>query len=343
MMVYGSSACCPSLTQRAPQLLEFGAVVLDVDDTILARDSASQSGETFAESPAAAFIPELLEAGVRIVLVTGHGWRQLESRLVGPIQSVLQAGATLRVFDPRERLEVYANRGATKITWDGCSYRTDEEYSNTHGIPKHDCLVILGILEDARAGYHEELRARATWYRRTFPRFDGWRSAAIEVRERSAIALRPIPSAFHALEEIDADPRVSLACRVNHELRGAGLDRAYEAKAEGRTSVVVYSRGVSKEFALTDVIQRLSGYCGRTTSEIEHALVYIGDEFYPGGNDEVVSLAFPGCLCFSVSQNAQTVNRLDTVVSTQSLFGEWGTAATRRVLASIASIARTCE
>ncbi|HEX9919137.1 MAG TPA: hypothetical protein VGA87_08220, partial [Pyrinomonadaceae bacterium] len=61
---------------RVERLRRSGALVLDVDDTLLARERAGGIGgvggeETFAESAAAALLPQLLRRGFRVGLITG--------------------------------------------------------------------------------------------------------------------------------------------------------------------------------------------------------------------------------------------------------------------------------
>jgi hypothetical protein len=95
------------------RVLRHGALLLDVDDTILVRERAGRGGpETFADSPSAALLPKLLTRGFRLCLITGHGWKQLESRLISPLTEHLRLSGTQEAI---EKLHIYANRGATKI------------------------------------------------------------------------------------------------------------------------------------------------------------------------------------------------------------------------------------
>src|SRR5690606_25196426 len=94
---------------RVIALRDRGVLIFDVDDTLLARrGGGSADGETFHESHAAQLIPGLLRKGFHIAIVTGHGWQQLERRLISPIFERASAGDLARLW-------IYANRGATRL------------------------------------------------------------------------------------------------------------------------------------------------------------------------------------------------------------------------------------
>ena len=72
--------------ERIELLRTCGVLVFDVDDTLLSRrTNAHESDQSFFDSPAAQMLPKLLSAGLRVCVITGHGWAQLERRLMAPI------------------------------------------------------------------------------------------------------------------------------------------------------------------------------------------------------------------------------------------------------------------
>ncbi|HZG53298.1 MAG TPA: hypothetical protein VEZ40_14300, partial [Pyrinomonadaceae bacterium] len=141
---------------RVERLRRAGALALDVDDTLLARERAAfvagvRGGEeTFAESASAALLPELLRRGFRVGLITGHGWRQLESRLVAPVvERLRETGDEWSI----ERLRVYANRGATKIVWDGTRHAVGEAYGARLRLRAADVAALRNLLETLGAEF----------------------------------------------------------------------------------------------------------------------------------------------------------------------------------------------
>jgi hypothetical protein len=334
------TAGCPALADRLESLASFGALVLDVDDTLLARGSGDRPGETFEKSRAAAALPVLLAAGVRVVLITGHGWRQLERRLVTPLRAAVEREAAGLPEGSLGRLAVYANRGATRVAWDGSAHRVDRAYAEAHGISAGHRPAIVGALSAAATVSAADREARPDWYRRAFPRFEGWGMPVVDDREGGALVLRPIPSAFHAAGPGLPDPRAELAARVAADLRRAGLGDGYDVEAEGRSSICIYRRGATKAVALRDAIGALAAASGRSAAEVEAALIYVGDEFAPGGNDAVIPREFPACLCYSVGEVTPSGPAPPGVRHAAASFGGRGTAATRNLLDRILQTAR---
>ena len=180
--------------ERLAGVRRFGAVVLDVDDTLLARpallgeDRAEDTGQRVG-----ALVRGLLSKGVRIVLVTGHGWEQLKHRWIEP--SLLQSGATI------ERLPIYANRGATKIVCNRAGFSEDRVYQDVHLIAQEHRTPLLRLLSSLQHAYFQDFQARASWYRRTFPRFDFDQTPTVSLRDGVVAELRPLPSRVHAAQE----------------------------------------------------------------------------------------------------------------------------------------------
>ena len=329
---------------RVEQLRRAGALVLDVDDTLLARERAGvRDGgggeETFAESAAAALLPELLRRGFRIALITGHGWRQLESRLVAPVVANLRETGDASSIG---RLHVYANRGATKIVRDGERHAVDEVYGERHQLRATDAAALRGLLESLGAEFDAKVRARGEWYRAAFPRFDfATLPARVDEREGAVLVLRPIPARRHAGPDVSANPRAEVYGRALELLRRANLEGDYELAESGRSSIEITRRGVSKETAMRDLSAEVSRATGEDEAGVENALVYVGDEFEEGGNDVVIPPAFPRALCLSVAPGREGRALQEGVVSlgrTTEVAGAAGTAATRALLAHLLNL-----
>lgn len=330
---------------RVERLRREGAIVLDVDDTLLAREGACGREETFAESAAAALLPELLRRGFRVALVTGHGWRQLQTRLVAEIVARLRAdGDATRATaaSSLERLRVYANRGATKIVWDGERHAFEEIYGARYQLRTADVRPLRELLERLGAEFERDVAARREWYASAFPRFDfSALPARVDEREGAVLVLRPIPARRHAGRGVDLNPRAEIYARGLRLLRRAGLEGEYELAESGRSSIEITRRGVSKEAALRDLLAELSAGATARETDVESSLVYVGDEFYAGGNDEVIPRVFPRALCFSVAPEHEGRATVAGVVSLARTFGArgaTGTAATHALLSHLLNL-----
>lgn len=309
-----------------------GALVLDVDDTLLARQGTNGAGqETFDESAAAALLPEFLRRGFNLCLITGHGWRQLESRLVSPIVERLRESSD-EAFS--ERLRIYANRGATRITWDGARHTVDERYGERYQLRAVDVAALRGLLESLGAEFEADLRKRGEWYRQAFPRFDfGALPARVAEREGAVLVLRPIPAQIHAAEgQPDADSRAQLYERGLELLHRTDFGDDYQLARSGRSSIEITRRSVSKEAAMRDLIARLSELSGESAASVEESLAYVGDEFLTGGNDFVIPLLFPRALCLSVAGEHLGGESPSGVVQLTQATGLQGTAAAEALL-----------
>jgi hypothetical protein len=302
-----------------------GALLLDVDDTILLRERAGGGRpETFSESAPAALLPELLMRGFRLCLITGHGWKQLESRLIDPLTAQLSNSR-----EAIQRLHIYANRGATKILWDGARHAVDEAYGARHQFRAGEIEALNELLRSLADQLTSEVETRPDWYRKTFPRFD-FKSLPPTVAERegAVLVLRPVPTSKHS-ESVDSpDLRDQLCGRGFTLLQQAKLSDDYEIAQAGRSSIEITRRGVSKEGAVRDLIAAISASSGETASRVEQSMVYIGDEFFPGGNDYVMPGLFRSMLCLSVESEKAP----DGVISLRAATGRSGPPATEAVL-----------
>jgi hydroxymethylpyrimidine pyrophosphatase-like HAD family hydrolase len=333
---------------RVERVRRAGALVLDVDDTLLARVRASGAAcgagaetlaETFAESASAALLPELLRRGFNLCLITGHGWRQLESRLIAPLVERLRESGDDVAGACVERLRVYANRGATKIVWDGERHAFEEVYGARHQLRDEDRAALRALLETLGAEFEREVSARREWFEATFPRFDfATLPARVSEREGAVLVLRPIPARMHAADGV-ANARAEVYARGLELLRRANLSDDYELAESGRSSIEITRRGVSKETAMRDLISELtksaaSAATGEDAGRVEDALVYVGDEFFAGGNDFVIPRVFPRALCLSVAGEETGAG----VVPLAGATGAEGTAATAALLAHVLNL-----
>jgi hydroxymethylpyrimidine pyrophosphatase-like HAD family hydrolase len=337
---------------RVGRVRRAGALVFDVDDTLLARERAGGAGvetvagtlmetiaETFAESAPAALLPELLRRGFNLCFITGHGWQQLQTRLVAPIiESLRESGDSDDARACIERLRVYANRGATKIAWDGERYAVDEVYGARHQLRDADRATLRELLEILGAEFDASFRARREWFQETFPRFDfATLPARVSEREGAVLVLRPIPARRHAADGVP-NPRAQLYERGLELLRGARLGDRYELAESGRSSIEITRRGVSKEAAMRDLIRELTAATGEDAARAEASLVYVGDEFFAGGNDSVIPRLFPRALCLSVAAEGAGVESQAGVVPLARSTGAQGTAATEALLKHVLNL-----
>jgi hypothetical protein len=332
---------------RVARVRRAGALVLDVDDTLLARERMSGAGgagaetlaEAFAESASAALLPELLRRDFNLCLITGHGWGQLQSRLIAPLVERLRESGDDVAGACVERLRVYANRGATKIVWDGERHAFDEIYGARHQLRDEDRAALRALLETLGAEFEREVRARREWFEATFPRFDfATLPARVSEREGAVLVLRPIPARRHAADGV-TDARAEVYARGLELLRRANLSDDYELAESGRSSIEITRRGVSKETAMRDLISELeksatAAVAGGDAAGVEDALVYVGDEFFAGGNDFVIPRVFPRALCLSVAGEETAAG----VVSLTQATGAEGTAATAALLAHVLNL-----
>ncbi|HJR05828.1 MAG TPA: hypothetical protein VJ842_00925 [Pyrinomonadaceae bacterium] len=320
---------------RVERLRLRGALVLDVDDTLLARvrTDGGAGEETFAESASATALPELLRRGFRVCLITGHGWRQLETRLVAPVVEHLRASGD-DMAACVARLRVYANRGATKIVRDGERHAVDEVYGERHQLRGEDVATLRALLEILGAEFDAAFNARREWFQETFPRFDfATLPARVSEREGAVLVLRPIPARMHAANGV-VDVRAGVYARALELLRRANLSDRYELAESGRSSIEITRRGVSKEAAMRDAIAELAAASGASEGDVEESIVYVGDEFYAGGNDFVIPQLFPRALCLSVA-GGQAAETAAGVVSLARATHATGTGATEQLLAHL--------
>jgi len=71
---------------------------------------------------------------------------------------------------------------------------------------------------------------------------------------------------------------------------------------------------------------------------VEASLVYVGDEFFAGGNDSVIPRVFPRALCLSVAAERAGAETPAGVVSLARATGASGTATTEALLAHVLNL-----
>ncbi len=313
---------------RIERVMKHGALLLDVDDTLLVRERAVGGGsETFADSPSAALLPQLLDRGVRLCLITGHGWQQLETRLIAPLIEHLQSPGSLK------RLSIYANRGATKILWDGSRHVVDEAYGVSYQLRAGELKSLSDLFNSLADEFRVDFDSRADWYRKTFPRFDFTSlPATVTAREGALLVLRPVPTAKHAESATAIDVRDRLYERGLELLEQAGFTDDYEIARSGRSSIEITRRGVSKEVAVRDLIAGIVKSSRESPSLVEESMVYVGDEFFPGGNDYELPALFPTVIFLSVSGEGAPDKLASGVISLEAVTRKSGPAATEVVL-----------
>ena len=293
--------------ERLESLRQNGVLIFDVDDTLLARRSQpSEKDQIFAESAAAVSVPMLLSAGVRICVITGHGWAQLERRFVSPLIDEISNLFPEKRAEILQRFYIYANRGATKIIRRNEVYAEESVYGKEFSFDEADSFRLSEILERLRESFNEDFARRKDWYRQSFPKFafDELPPEIIE-REKVVLGLRPIPSAAHSEKSGAESPRrrlFSLGCEA---IKNAGLDEKYELAQSGKSTLEITNKKVSKRTAFQDLIFQIAGEKNISPETVEKSSIYVGDEFAPGGNDYIISQSFPRCLCLSVAAAEQ--------------------------------------
>ena len=256
--------------QFVVRLAKSGALILDVDDTLLARrGGSSESGETFADSEAARLLPDLAKCGIYVALVTGHGLGQLSQRLLDPLAIELTPVQSVSGFAGPV---VYANRGAIRLEFvDGVFVRT----------------AANGERFEIGEGNRRELAAIA---KEIYPVGD--KEPVLELRDGVILSMRPFSEEAR---------RIAIGSG-RQLLKEAGLDVSFEMIAAGKSTIEVSVCGLTKSVACTDLLASISRKRALPPEQVEAASLMIGDEFGEGGNDRVVADEFPLMTCISVTK-----------------------------------------
>jgi hypothetical protein len=207
---------------------------------------------------------------VRVILITGHGWEQLKRRWIVP--------SLLESMTATERLQIYANRGATKVVCDNVAFSEDRAYRDAHAIAHEHRIPLVHLLTSLQEEYVRDFQARASWYRQTYSRFDFDQMPTVSLREEVVAELRPLPSRVHATRG-GGDPRSQLSTRGRAQMNRIGLSGLYELGESGRSTIEIVRRGVSKTESHSKTRSGCSRRHGAAAEVIESSLLYVGDEF----------------------------------------------------------------
>lgn len=323
----------------SPERLEIlrrnGALIFDVDDTLLARrGAASENDQIFSESAAAISVPLLLNAGVRVCIVTGHGWKQLKKRFVSFLVEEVSNLFPEKSEEILKRFFVYANRGATKLIRENGDYTEDAVYGGEFSIDETDSVQLREILERLKEFFNEDFAKRKDWYLQNFPvfAFEELPPKILE-REKAVLGLRPIPSESHCEKDAVESPRRRLFSLGCEWIKNAGLGEKYEIAQSGKSTLEITGKEVSKKAAFQDLIFEIAGETGVLPETVEESSIYVGDEFAEGGNDYIISQSFPRCLCLSVAAVEP-----ENVISLRDFFQLEGVPAASALAAHILKI-----
>lgn len=293
--------------ERLTKMRDNGAVFFDVDDTLLARRRTSfENDQTFSESAAAILIPQLLIAGVRVCLITGHGWNQLKRRLVLPLIGDVSKKFSQKRNELFERFFIYANRGATKLVWKTNNYKEDKIYGREFALDTVESTALRGIFTSLTEILIEDFERRESLYKQTFPNFafDELPPKIIE-REKVVLSLRPIPSRTHSNVTVSESPRRKLFLVGLDLLKKTKLNGKYELEESGKSTLEITKKGISKKNAFQDMIFEIAKQKKITPELVESSSIYVGDEFSINGNDYTIATNFLHTLCFSVAREKE--------------------------------------
>lgn len=308
-------------------LLTHGALITDVDETILNvttdRIHHQRLEETLDESPTLPIIAELLVKGFPLCVITGNAYPQFERRFVAPLRNYLTARDDRPAL---HKLEVYANGAATHLTFDADGRPVgDELYNKRSLIPAEDQEAIVAVLTEVgdRLAATELHRPTlepdyddATWAYAYDPASGHWIGEDsgvarpipwVTARGNGAqITLKPLPSQKHTRHPGTPDLRQYALDLVTERLRerlGPRADR-YVVAPGGWSSIDV-TRGISKATAVEHYLA--------THGLIPEEVLYLGNEFRPGGNDQPVIETIPGIQAMCVNQPIDEVFYLSNV------------------------------
>lgn len=315
---------------------QHGAIVFDVDDTLLERrKNVHENDQVFSESSAAMSLIRLLELGVRVCLITGHGWTQLEDRLVKPLIKELLQTFPDSYRKLATRFFVYANRGATKIIWQGEQFKEDENHGKRFALNDSDLDKIDKVFSELNGIFCRDFAKKEILYRQKFEQFNfNELPPKIIGREKVVLGLRPIPSEWHSKRKSSDSPRQKLFEKGVKLLKENGLDAKYDLSQSGKSTLEITHKSVSKEIAFSDIIETIAKENRISTKQVEESSIYIGDEFFVGGNDFIIAERFPKTLCISVSP-ATKENIAGNVVFSDKIFQVSGTKATAGLIEEI--------
>lgn len=310
--------------ERMSKLRRKGVIFFDVDDTLLARRSENaKRDQIYSESAAATLLPKLLHANIRLCIITGHGWNQLQSRLIEPLIADLHARFSFPQDVLESQLFVYANRGATRISFQSDKPVIDPDFCERYLIEPADSQKLYSLFERLLEVYlsnYPELQNASD------------RPTIIE-RDRTVLSLRPILKPTNTNAHRNRASRADLQKVGTEWLFEQNLSQKYSLTQSGKSTLELSKLGISKNIAFEDVIGKLA-QTDIERKEIEAASIYVGDEFGIDGNDHVILKNHTRTLCFSVSHE-ENQGSYANVKNISRHYGKSGVAATAALIDDI--------
>lgn len=294
-------------TEKLEKLRNNGAIFFDVDDTLLARrKNPSDKDQVFQESQAALYIPLLLNLGVKVCIITGHGEEQLEKRLVLPLVEHITENFLKDYAEILRYLYVYANRGATKMVWVYGRSTKDEAYNEKFSLEESDLPILSNILRKLSDTFIGDFFKQEDYFRQKFPKFNfNEIPPKIIEREKVVLGLRPIPSDWHCATNTDSaiSPLREMIIEGILMLDDAQLTSKYELTQSGKSTIEISKKQLSKKVAFEDLIAQIARGNQIKPELVEKSSIYVGDEFFPAGNDLIIAQTYSNTLCFSVASS----------------------------------------
>ncbi len=296
-------------TGSVRDLRDHGVLFFDVDDTLLSRSGGiNGKGETFYESPAAMHLPKLLDRGFRVVIITGHETEQLFRRLIGPLMTATATGLA--------DLRVYTNRGGTGFSWDGRSFVEDHVYSAGFKLTPAELEGAVRIVAQVADKFSSDIMQHSDRIVNDYPGFlIGELPVKVTVRADTIVSAKPFPSSSHCLVAAGASIRDTAVSEIE-ALIGCepGLSNL-GVQAAGRGTIETARHSLSKTAAAGHAFERIAGDLGISLQAIEHASIFVGDEFGIKGNDRPLSEMFSGARCISVAPLAERQQTPNNVIN----------------------------
>lgn len=325
----GSIAADGSAPDRAIMLrLVEGAIIFDIDETLLEvtvdRIKNRRFEETLANSHVLPVVAELLIKEFQLCAITGNDLTKFEHRFIEPLRDHL---AALGQVIALTRLEVYGNGAATHLTFaaDGAAI-PDQAYNDRARIPEGDHRIIIDVLTEVAEWAAERYLLReamapvydlSSWaykYDTTTRRWLACEGSEVHSipyvsarGNRAMVTLKPLPSQKHIQVTGQTDIREQVLTEVQNRLSVAlgARYRRYAVQAGGWSSIDV-TLGISKATAVEH-------YLAQHELEPEQ-VVYLANEFRPGGNDQPVLDGIPRIQAICINQPIEEVFYLSNVV-----------------------------
>jgi FkbH-like protein len=281
---------------------EKGALIFDVDGTLLDNKRTLDSEPGMLNA-----LLDLLAQGIRIAIISGNSRSETTRRVVDPVREGLQKRGML---DDAKNMVVYANGGATKITYDIVGNEVlDNKYNEGKGVDEEDIEIIKKVLQEAlkdKLGLSaKEILEWQRWFleRSDFPNITftlPWTKK--EVKEIAVVPAENITAAMQGrnlamkiaspwieprdgaqisiklLPKLPREIRMEVIKRIEEELERQGRGGRLVLRTGGFASIDVNCGLVDKAVAVRDLINHF----GFRDAE---CIYYFGDEFRENGND----------------------------------------------------------